>query len=33
LFALGLILFAITFVVLSAAKLMLLRMSRREGTK
>jgi phosphate transport system permease protein len=33
LFALGLILFAITFVVLSAAKLMLLRMSRKEGTK
>ena len=33
LFALGLILFAITFIVLSAAKLMLLRMSRREGTK
>jgi phosphate transport system permease protein len=33
LFALGLILFAITFIVLSAAKLMLMRMSRREGTK
>ncbi|WAW11351.1 phosphate ABC transporter permease subunit PstC [Oxalobacter vibrioformis] len=31
LFALGLLLFLITFVVLSAAKLMLLRMSRREG--
>jgi phosphate transport system permease protein len=31
LFALGLILFAITFIVLAAAKLMLLRMSRREG--
>ena len=33
LFALALILFAITFVVLSAAKLMLLGMSRNEGTK
>ncbi|MDY0962073.1 phosphate ABC transporter permease subunit PstC [Massilia sp. CFBP9026] len=33
LFALALILFAITFVVLSAAKLMLLSMSRNEGTK
>jgi phosphate transport system permease protein len=33
LFALALILFAITFVVLSAAKLMLLGMSRKEGTK
>jgi phosphate transport system permease protein len=31
LFALGLILFVITFFVLSASKLMLLRMSRREG--
>lgn len=31
LFALGLILFGITFVVLSAAKLMLMRMSRKEG--
>lgn len=31
LFALGLILFVITFVVLSAAKLMLLRMSKKEG--
>ncbi|NLC23204.1 MAG: phosphate ABC transporter permease subunit PstC [Oxalobacter sp.] len=31
LFALGLILFMITFVVLSAAKLMLMRMSKREG--
>jgi len=31
LFALGLLLFMITFVVLSAAKLMLLRLSRREG--
>lgn len=33
LFALALILFAITFIVLSAAKLMLLGMSRNEGTK
>jgi phosphate transport system permease protein len=33
LFALALILFAITFIVLSAAKLMLLGMSRKEGTK
>lgn len=31
LFALGLILFVMTFLVLSAAKLMLLRLSRREG--
>lgn len=31
LFALGLILFVITFIVLSAAKLMLMGMSRREG--
>ncbi len=33
LFALGLILFAITFIVLSAAKLMLVGMSRKEGSK
>ena len=33
LFALGLILFVITFIVLSAAKLMLMGMTRREGTK
>jgi phosphate transport system permease protein len=33
LFALALILFAITFIVLSAAKLMLAGMSRREGVK
>ncbi len=33
LYALGLILFAITFIVLSAAKLMLIGMSRKEGTK
>jgi phosphate transport system permease protein len=33
LFALGLILFAITFIVLSAAKLMLLGLSRKEGAK
>ncbi|MES2538267.1 MAG: phosphate ABC transporter permease subunit PstC [Pseudomonadota bacterium] len=33
LFALGLILFAITFVVLSAAKLMLMGLRRKEGTK
>lgn len=33
LFALGLILFAITFIVLSAAKLMLIGMSRKEGVK
>lgn len=33
LFALGLILFVITFIVLSAAKLMLLAMSRKEGKK
>lgn len=33
LFALGLILFAITFVVLSAAKIMLLGLKRREGVK
>lgn len=31
LFALGLILFVITFIVLSASKLMLLRMARKEG--
>jgi phosphate transport system permease protein len=33
LIALGLILFVITFIVLSGAKLMLMRMSRREGSK
>ncbi len=33
LFALGLILFAITFIVLSVAKLMLMSMSRKEGKK
>lgn len=33
LFALGLILFVITFVVLSAAKLMLMGLSRKEGAK
>jgi phosphate transport system permease protein len=33
LFALALILFAITFIVLSAAKLMLVGLSRKEGTK
>jgi phosphate transport system permease protein len=33
LFALALILFAITFIVLSAAKLMLVGMNRKEGTK
>jgi len=33
LYALGLILFAITFIVLSAAKLMLVGMSRKEGVK
>ncbi len=33
LFALGLILFAITFIVLSAAKLMLMRLSKKEGIK
>ncbi len=33
LFALGLILFVITFIVLSAAKIMLISMSRKEGTK
>jgi phosphate transport system permease protein len=33
LFALGLILFVITFIVLSAAKLMLMGLSRKEGTK
>ncbi|MBS1169727.1 MAG: uncharacterized protein H6R01_645 [Burkholderiaceae bacterium] len=33
LFALGLILFVITFIVLSGAKLMLLRMARKEGLK
>jgi len=33
LYALGLILFAITFIVLSAAKLMLVGMSRKEGSK
>lgn len=33
LFALGLILFAITFLVLSAAKIMLMGMSRKEGSK
>lgn len=33
LFALGLILFVITFIVLSAAKLMLMGISRREGAK
>ena len=32
-FALALILFAITFIVLSAAKLMLAGMARNEGTK
>lgn len=31
LYALELTLFAITFIVLAAAKLMLLRMARREG--
>ncbi|TFV93972.1 phosphate ABC transporter permease subunit PstC [Oxalobacteraceae bacterium OM1] len=33
LFALGLLLFVITFIVLSAAKLMLMGMSRKEGAK
>jgi phosphate transport system permease protein len=33
LFALGLILFVITFIVLAAAKIMLLRMSQGEGKK
>jgi phosphate transport system permease protein len=33
LFALALILFGITFIVLSAAKIMLARMSRKEGLK
>ncbi|MFL6718903.1 MAG: ABC transporter permease subunit, partial [Burkholderiaceae bacterium] len=33
LFALGLILFVITFIVLAGAKIMLLTMQRREGTK
>lgn len=33
LFALGLILFVITFIVLSAAKLMLMGMARKEGSK
>jgi len=33
LFALGLILFVITFIVLSGAKLMLMRMSKKEGIK
>jgi phosphate transport system permease protein len=33
LFALGLFLFIITFIVLSAAKLMLLRTARKEGTQ
>jgi phosphate transport system permease protein len=33
LFALGLILFVITFIVLAAAKLMLLRMQKKEGSK
>ena len=33
LFALGLILFVITFIVLSCAKLMLMRMSKKEGIK
>jgi ABC-type phosphate transport system permease subunit len=33
LFALGLILFVITFIVLAAAKLMLLKMSKGEGSK
>ncbi|MNK79516.1 Phosphate transport system permease protein PstC [compost metagenome] len=33
LFSLALILFVITFIVLSAAKLMLAGMSRKEGTK
>ncbi|HVK93300.1 MAG TPA: phosphate ABC transporter permease subunit PstC [Noviherbaspirillum sp.] len=33
LFALGLILFVITFIVLSGAKLMLMGLSRKEGTK
>jgi phosphate transport system permease protein len=33
LFALGLILFVITFIVLSAAKLMLIGMARKEGAK
>jgi phosphate transport system permease protein len=33
LYALGLILFAITFIVLSAAKLMLAGMARKEGAK
>jgi phosphate transport system permease protein len=33
LFALGLILFVITFIVLAAAKTMLLTMQKREGSK
>jgi len=33
LYALGLILFVITFIVLAAAKLMLLKMSKGEGSK
>jgi phosphate transport system permease protein len=33
LFALGLILFVITFIVLAAAKLMLLKMGKAEGGK
>ncbi|HSY27113.1 MAG TPA: phosphate ABC transporter permease subunit PstC, partial [Burkholderiaceae bacterium] len=33
LLALGLILFILTFIVLSAAKLMLMMMARREGVK
>jgi phosphate transport system permease protein len=33
LFALGLILFAITFIVLAVAKLMLLSLDGKEGTK
>ena len=33
LFALGLILFLITFVVLAAAKLLLVSLGRKEGTK
>jgi phosphate transport system permease protein len=33
LFALGLILFAITFIVLAAAKTMLLSMQKKEGAK
>jgi len=33
LFALGLILFVITFIVLAAAKVMLMGMARKEGAK